>query len=116
MSDSIQFYSTNHKAEKQDFKGALLKGLAPDKGLYMPQFIPGFSKEEILDFSNMEYHEIAYEIGRKFLTGQIENDALYELVKDAYNFEVPLEQVYDRKYVMRLDQGQRLLLRILLPG
>lgn len=105
MSDSIQFYSTNHKADKQDFKGALLKGLAPDKGLYMPEIIPRFSREEILEFSNMAYHEIAFEVGKKFLVGQIDDESLWELVKDAYDYEVPLEQVYDRKYVMRLDQG-----------
>ena len=101
----LNFYSTNHKADNQDFKGALLKGLAPDKGLYMPESIPTFTKEEILAFSNMEYHEIAFEVGKKFLVGQIDDESLLALVKDAYDYEVPLEQVYDRKYVMRLDQG-----------
>jgi threonine synthase len=105
MSDSIQFYSTNHNAEKQDFKGALLKGLAPDKGLYMPEIIPQFTKEDILEFSNMEYYEIAFEVGKKFLVDQIDDESLWNLVKDAYDYDVPLEQVYDRKYVMRLDQG-----------
>lgn len=105
MSNPIKFYSTNHKAEIQEFKGALLKGLAPDRGLYMPQIIPVFSREEIAAFSTMEYHEIAFEVGKKFLVGQIDEDSLKALVKDAYDYEVPLEQVYERKYVMRLDQG-----------
>ena len=105
MSKAIKFYSTNHKAEKQEFKGALLKGLAPDRGLYMPEIIPQFTQEEIAAFSDMKYHEIAYEVGKKFLVGQIDDASLLALVKDAYNYEVPLEHVYDRKYVMRLDQG-----------
>jgi threonine synthase len=105
MSDSILFYSTNHKAPNLDFKGALLKGLAPDKGLYMPEYIPQFTKEEIASFSDMDYFQIAFEVGRKFLVGQIDDQSLLELVKDAYDYEVPLEHVYDRKYVMRLDQG-----------
>jgi len=102
---NIKFYSTNLKAEIVDFKSALLKGLAPDKGLYMPQEIPTFTKEEISKFSQMEYYEIAYEVGRKFLHDQIPDADLKAIVKDAYNYEVPLEKVYDRKYVMRLDQG-----------
>ncbi len=102
---SIKFYSTNLKAEVVDFKSALLKGLAPDKGLYMPLEIPTFTKEEINKFSQMEYYEIAFEIGRKFLHDQISDADLKAIVKDSYNYEVPLEKVYDRKYVMRLDQG-----------
>jgi threonine synthase len=105
MTNAIKFYSTNHLAEKQEFKGALLKGLAPDKGLYMPEVIPTFTKTEIEAFSTMEYYEIAFEIGKKFLVGQIDDASLLELVKDAYDFAVPLEKVVDRKYVMRLDQG-----------
>jgi len=105
MIKTIKFYSTNLKADIVDFKSALLKGLAPDKGLYMPEEIPTFTKEEINKFSQMEYYEIAYEVGRKFLHDQIPDADLKALVKDAYNYEVPLEKVYDRKYVMRLDQG-----------
>lgn len=105
MSTSIPFYSTNYKADIQYFKGALLKGLAPDRGLYMPKTIPVFTQEEIDGFSEMYYHEIAFAVGKKFLAGQIDDDALLQLVRDAYDFDVPLEQVYERKYVMRLDQG-----------
>jgi len=105
MKKKIKYYSTNLKAEVVDFESALLKGLAPDKGLYMPEEIPTFTNEEINKFSQMEYYEIAFEIGRKFLHDQIPDTDLKAIVKDAYNYEVPLEKVYDRKYVMRLDQG-----------
>ena len=105
MKESLLFYSTNLKAKPVTFKDALLKGIAPDKGLYMPEEIPAFSQEEIKSFSDMEYYEIAYEVGRKFLKGQIEDNELLALVKDAYDFEVPLEHVKDQKYVMRLDRG-----------
>ncbi|MGP8337072.1 MAG: threonine synthase [Methanosarcinaceae archaeon] len=102
---NIKFYSTNLKAEVVDFKSALLKGLAPDKGLYMPLEIPSFTKEEINKFSQMEYYEIAFEVGRKFLHDQIPDADLKAIVKDAYNYKIPLEKVCERKYVMRLDQG-----------
>ena len=105
MKQPILYYSTNLQAEPVVFKEALLKGQAPDRGLYMPEEIPGLSPEELRSFSKMQYYEIAYEIGRKFLSSEIPDEDLLTIVKDAYNFPVPLENVYDRKYVMRLDQG-----------
>ena len=105
MQKPITYYSTNLKAEPVSFKNALLKGIAPDKGLYMPFEIPTLSQEEINAFSNMEYYEIAFEVIHKFLKDDIPADDLKALIKDAYNYEVPLEKGYDRKFVLRLDQG-----------
>ena len=105
MNKKILFHSTNLKTEAVSFKRALLKGLAPDKGLFMPENIPTFTKEEIKSFSDKEYYEIAFEVGRKFLAEQISDEELLAITKDAYNYEVPLEKVYDNKYIMRLDQG-----------
>ena len=103
--EPIKYYSTNLKADEVTFSEALLKGIAPDKGLYMPKEIPVFTKEEIRSFSQKEYYEIAFEVARKFLVGQIADNELLALVKDAYNFDVPLEKGFENKYVMRLDQG-----------
>ncbi|UCH13215.1 MAG: threonine synthase [Bacteroidales bacterium] len=105
MSEKILYYSTNRKAEKVTFKEALLKGLAPDNGLFMPDPIPGISAEELLGYADKPYYEIAYEVGRKFLANEIPDKDLYSITKDAYNFDVPIEQVYERKYIMHLDQG-----------
>ncbi len=105
MKNPIKFYSTNQKADPVNFSEALLKGIAPDRGLYFPKEIPKLSQDEILAFSKMEYYEIAFEVIKKFLVGQIPDSELYAIVKDAYDFDVPLEHVYDKKYVMRLDQG-----------
>ena len=101
----VQFRSTNNKAPLVGFKQALLTGQAPDYGLYMPTEIPKLSKEEIQNFKNQEYHEIAFEIAKKFLGNEIEDDELKELCKDAYNFKIPLEKVNNNLYIMRLDQG-----------
>lgn len=103
--ERISFYSTNLKADKVGFREALLKGLASDRGLFMPESIPLLSKDEIKAFSGMEYHEIAFQILNRFLFGEIDETTLAELCKDAYNFEVPLEKVYDNKFILRLDQG-----------
>ncbi len=103
--DPIYFYSTNKKTKAVFFSEALLNGLAPDKGLYMPKEIPTLTKEEIKSFTDKEYYEIAYEVSRKFLKGQIEEVELQSMLKDAYNYAIPLEKIYDNKYIMRLDQG-----------
>jgi threonine synthase len=99
------YYSTNFKSEKVAFRNALIKGQAPDGGLYMPEAIPRFTKNEIEALKNKQYFEIAYEVISKFLTDDIPSDELYRLTKDAYNFDVPLQQVYNRNFLMRLDQG-----------
>lgn len=87
------------------FKEALLKGLAPDKGLYLPNEIPVISKKEIENFFSMQYYEVAAGIVNRFTGQEIDYDELLGICHDIYNFAIPLEKVYDRKYVMRLDQG-----------
>jgi threonine synthase len=101
----MKYYSTNHQSPEVSFREALLKGQAPDRGLYMPVEIPAITEAEISSFSKMEYDEIAYTVIRKFLGGDIPDPDLRALCHDAYNFQVPLEHVTDRRYVMRLDQG-----------
>ncbi|MDA3882445.1 MAG: threonine synthase [Bacteroidales bacterium] len=101
----IKYYSTNHTAPKVSFGEALLKGLAPDKGLYLPDSIPTFTLHEIESFAGKSYAEIAFEVFTKFFGTEIPSDELLAMCHDAYDFDVPLEHVYERKYVMRLDQG-----------
>lgn len=102
---SIKYYSTNLQSEKVSFRDALLQGQAPDRGLYMPESIPQLTREQIWEFRNKEYYEIAYEVISRFTQDEIPAADLMAIVKDAYNFQVPLENVYNRNYIMRLDQG-----------
>ncbi|GAK56463.1 L-threonine synthase [Candidatus Vecturithrix granuli] len=99
------YYSTNLQAQPVTFREALLKGLAPDRGLFMPRELPTISAEELRRFSDLDYADIAFEVTRKFLYTEMAESDLLAIVKDAYTFLIPLEPVYERKYVMRLDQG-----------
>jgi len=101
----ITYYSTNLKAPEVSFRNALLKGLAPDRGLYLPSSVPILKKKEIENFSAMDYPEIAHHVLFSFLRNEIESDILLELCRDSYNFSIPLERVYDNVHIMRLDQG-----------
>jgi threonine synthase len=101
----LLYYSTNLKAPVVSFKEALLKGLAPDGGLFMPQHIPALSSNELNDMAGKEYPEIAYSIIRKFISDEISDTELRAMTNEAYNYEVPLEPVYERKFILRLDRG-----------
>jgi threonine synthase len=104
-SHKILYHSTNGNAEKVSFSEALLKGLAPDKGLYMPDRIPELDRDLIRSLHHKPYAEIAAVIARNMLKGEIPDEEIGRITHDAYNFEVPLEKVYGRNYIMRLDQG-----------
>lgn len=105
MKSTILYYSTNKKSEPVSFKQALLKGLAPDKGLFLPDALPVIPERTIQSFSGKPYYEIAYEVIREFLKDEIPEKVLWEMVKEAYNYDVPIENVYERKYILRLDRG-----------
>lgn len=95
------FRSTNRKAPLVSFKEALLRGQAPDYGLYMPTEIPKVDFDSLKD---KPYWELAYEVVKQFVK-EIPLEKLKELVKSAYSFDVPVEKVNDKLHIMRLDQG-----------
>lgn len=101
----IQFFSTNGHPVRVDFKAALLMGQAPDKGLFMPEQIPCLPSSLIDEFPGMRYPEIAREVMRPYLEHLISDQALRGMLQDAYNFEVPVERVFDGKCILRLDRG-----------
>ena len=115
MTQTRRYYSTNRNLENVGgitpfkgyvtFKEALLQGQAPDEGLYMPEMIPKLSMDDILALKGKPYPEAAMLVTGAFLQGDLSREDLETIVYDSYNFDVPLERVVDRKYVMRLDRG-----------
>ncbi len=99
------YQSTNRKSDPVSFSQALLRGQAPDRGLYMPVTIPEISRATMADFVNLSYDEIAFRIASKFMEGEILEEALRRITRESYDFLIPLEQVSGRNYIMRLDQG-----------
>ena len=101
----LLFHSTNGQSPEVDLREALLEGQAPDRGLYLPNKFPRLTPEEIAAFKDLPYHEIALRVLSKFAAGVIPQDTLAAMCRDAYDFPVPLEKIYDRVFLMRLDQG-----------
>ncbi len=114
MKNRILYHSTNRYLntdkitgfkKKVTFKQALFMGQAPDKGLFMPTRIPRLSKKDILELKEKSYHEVAYEILRRFLSHDIKDKELKAITKDAYNFDIPIEKLDQYTYIVRLDKG-----------
>ncbi len=101
----MNYYSTNKKAPEVNLVKALFTGQAPDKGLYMPKTIPTLSKTEIVSLRNKTYPEIARYILAKYMSDTFSDDILQNLCEDAYNYDVPMENVFGKQFVMRLDRG-----------
>jgi threonine synthase len=101
----LLFHSTNGQSPAANLREALLAGQAPDRGLYFPNKFPRLAPEEIAAFANLPYHEIAFRVLSKFTQEIIPDNDLAAMCRDAYNFTIPLEKIYGRVFLMRLDQG-----------
>jgi len=109
----IKYHSTNrnHCGEESkhmppvDFRDALIMGQAPDAGLFVPDSYPILDMEAVHALKSRPYWEAAKMIMGTFLGDTMDEPVLEAIVRDAYDYPIPLEQVYERKYVMRLDQG-----------
>jgi threonine synthase len=97
--------STNNQSPPVNLREAFLHGIAPDRGLYLPEKFPVLTPQEITSFTRSEYHEIATTVLSKFTDGIIPHDDLAQICREAYDFEIPFEIIYDRVYALRLDCG-----------
>ncbi len=102
---SVRFHSTNHQDLDKSLGHALLTGQAADKGLFMPRPIPQFGPRDWRRMAQCSYPELAYEVLSRYVDDEFGAEELLALCHDAYDYPVPLEQVTERRYVMRLDQG-----------
>ncbi len=104
----IMYRSTNGFAEKVDFKTAILQGQAPDKGLYVPDYIPSLPYDTIEGMRHLSYPEIAFTVTSPFLKNDIPPKELRRIVGEAYNFELPLQRVDNRRYLLWQTRGPTL--------
>ncbi|MCM8768017.1 MAG: threonine synthase [Candidatus Omnitrophica bacterium] len=103
--EKILYRSTNRKSDLVTFKEAVLKGQPSDYGLFIPLEIPSIKKDEIDSFKNKQYYEIAFTVLSKFLKDDINPEDLFKIVKNSYNFEVPLAKIEGNLYLLYLDRG-----------
>jgi len=103
--DPMLYASTNGQTPKVGLAQALMQGQAPDKGLYLPVAIPRFAPGELRSLRDRSYPEIAAAVLAKFASRTFPPETLEVMCREAYDFDVPIERVDDRRHVLRLDRG-----------
>ena len=104
----MNYYSTNGKAPLATLQKAVVKGLAEDKGLYMPQSIKPLPKSFFDNIQDLSFQEIAYQVADCFFGEDVEADALRKIVYDTLAFDVPLVKVTETIYSLELFHGPTL--------
>jgi threonine synthase len=89
----MQYYSTNNKSIKVDFKEAVIKGRPADKGLYFPAEIPALPEDFISNINQYSSEEIAFEVISPYVKGIIPASELVRIIMGTINFKIPLIKV-----------------------
>ena len=104
----MKYYSTNGNAPIADLHKAVVKGLAEDRGLYMPEKIKQLPKDFFDNIDKMSFQEIAYTVANAFFGEDVEADALKKIVYDTLSFDCPVVKVKDDIYTLELFHGPTL--------
>ncbi len=104
----MKYYSTNKQAPLATLEEAVVKGLAGDKGLYMPERIVRLDEATIDNMKNQSFHEIACTVAQAFFGEDIETETLNEIVKDTLAFDTPVVNVCENIYSLELFHGPTL--------
>lgn len=104
----MKYYSTNGKAPLADLRKAVVKGLAEDRGLYMPERIEQLPKAFFDNIQDMSFQDIAYNVATNFFGEDVNPDALQDIVYDTLSFDCPVVKVTDNIYTLELFHGPTL--------
>ncbi len=104
----MKYYSTNKNTPKSSLKEAVVKGLAADKGLFMPERIEKFDTSFFETIQKLSFQEIAFEVAKKFLGEDIEEKKLKEIVFETLQFDCPVVKVTGNIYSLELFHGPTL--------
>jgi threonine synthase len=104
----MKYYSTNKQAPEATLEEAVVKGLAADKGLFMPRTIKPLPKEFYDNIENLSFQEIAYQVADAFFGEDVPAGVLKEIVYDTLSFDVPLVKVNEQIYSLELFHGPTL--------
>ena len=104
----MNYYSTNGKAPMATLEKAVVKGLAEDRGLYMPQTIKKLPKAFFDNIQDMTFQDIACTVASAFFGEDVDLDALQDLVYDTLRFDCPVVKVTDSIYTLELFHGPTL--------
>ncbi|MEI6754888.1 MAG: threonine synthase, partial [Paludibacter sp.] len=104
----MKYYSTNKKVSGVSLQDAVVKGLAEDKGLFMPDSIKKLPQSFFDTIETLSFQEMAYIVADAFFGEDVEAKALKKIVYETLNFDVPLVHVNDNIYSLELYHGPTL--------
>ncbi|MBP5398227.1 MAG: threonine synthase [Bacteroidales bacterium] len=104
----MKWYSTNGKAPLADLKKAVVKGLAEDKGLYMPSEIKKLPTEFFDTIDTLSFQEIAFRVASAFFGEDVPAEDLRAIVNDTLAFDCPVAKVEENIYALELFHGPTL--------
>ena len=104
----MNYYSTNGKAPMASLEKAVVKGLAEDRGLYMPERIKTLSQEFFDHIEQLSFQEIACHVADAFFGEDVPADMLKQIVCDTLSFDVPVVPVKENIYSLELFHGPTL--------
>lgn len=104
----MKYYSTNKQASEVTLEEAVVKGLAADKGLFMPFIIKALPTSFFEEIDSLSFQEIAYRVADAFFGEDVPADTLKQIVNDTLNFDVPLVKVSEQIYSLELFHGPTL--------
>ncbi|MBQ8593812.1 MAG: threonine synthase [Bacteroidaceae bacterium] len=104
----MKYYSTNNRNNEATLRDAVVKGLASDRGLYMPERIKPLPKEFFDEIDTLSLQEISYRVADAFFGEEVPADVLKQLVYDTMNFDIPLVKVTDTIHSLEMFHGPTL--------
>ncbi len=104
----MHYYSTNKIAPQSSLRDAVVKGIAPDKGLYMPESIKKLADDFFENIDQMSFQEMAYEVADAFFGGDVDAASLREIVTSTLSFPTPVVEVKPNVYSLELFHGPTL--------
>ena len=101
----MKYYSTNHKAPLATLREAVERGLAPDRGLYMPERIEKLPQDFYDNIQNMSFQELSLQVAQAFFGEDVPMPDLKKIVYDTLSFDYPVKQVKSNVYSLELFHG-----------
>ncbi|MFV9482436.1 threonine synthase [Christiangramia sp. ASW11-125] len=104
----MKYYSLNNKEHHSNFENAVVRGLAPDKGLYFPESIPQLSSEFISNLKSLNSTEIGMHVISPFVSNEIPETELQKILEETLSFNFPVKKIEPDVSVLELFHGPTL--------
>jgi threonine synthase len=101
----VKYFSTNNPEIRYSFKEAVIKGLAPDNGLFFPVSIPKLGTEFFKRLPDLSMAEIGFEVAKHFVGDDIADSELKKITEEVFNFPIPVVPIEEGVSTLELFHG-----------